>query len=150
MLEVTLCLHLSPRGPLTAKSGEQGKHQVWSALLFADSAKLLTKCGLPTILPSLIQVRIKILLDVYLLIWLHCILVIPLSHQESSEQGLLSSCGARASHCCGFSCCRAWAVGHVGSRSCSSWALEHKLSSCSSVAPLHVGSSQIKYRTCVS
>ena len=75
---------------------------------------------------------------------------LPLSHQGSSEQGLLSSCGARASHCCGFSCCRAWAVGHVGFRSCSSWALEHKLSSCSSVAPLHVGSSQIKYRTCVS
>ena len=28
-----------------------------------------------------------------------------------SEQGLLSSCGARASHCSGFSCCRAQAVG---------------------------------------
>ena len=27
------------------------------------------------------------------------------------EQGLLSSCGARASPCGGFSCCRAWALG---------------------------------------
>ena len=27
-----------------------------------------------------------------------------------SERGLLSSCGAQASHCCGFSC-RAWALG---------------------------------------
>ena len=28
-----------------------------------------------------------------------------------SEQGLLSGCGAQASHCTGFSCCRAGAVG---------------------------------------
>ena len=61
---------------------------------------------------------------------------LPLSHQGSSEQGLLSSCGARASHCCGFSCCRAWALGHVGFHSCSSWALEHKLSSCGTHALL--------------
>ena len=26
------------------------------------------------------------------------------------ERGLLSSCGARASHCSGFSCCRTWAL----------------------------------------
>ena len=25
--------------------------------------------------------------------------------------GLLSSCGAQASHCGGFSCCKAWALG---------------------------------------
>ena len=30
-------------------------------------------------------------------------------------QGLLSSCGARTSHCGGFSCCRALALGLVGS-----------------------------------
>ena len=38
---------------------------------------------------------------------------------SSGEQGLLSSCGVRASHCGGFSCCGAWAcssvAGHVGS-----------------------------------
>ena len=28
-----------------------------------------------------------------------------------SEQGLLSGCGAQVSHCGGFSCCRAWALG---------------------------------------
>ena len=27
------------------------------------------------------------------------------------ERGLLSSCGMRASHCSGFSCCRAWILG---------------------------------------
>ena len=30
------------------------------------------------------------------------------------EGGLLSSCSAWASHCAGFSCCRAWTLGHKG------------------------------------
>ena len=30
------------------------------------------------------------------------------------EWGLTSSCGVWASHCSGFSCCGAWALGHVG------------------------------------
>ena len=38
-------------------------------------------------------------------------------------------CGARASHCGGFSCCRAWALGHMGFSSCGLWALERGLSS---------------------
>ena len=49
------------------------------------------------------------------------------------EQGLLSNCGARASHCGGFSCCGAqllgtWASEDVawGLSSCGSWALEHE------------------------
>ena len=37
------------------------------------------------------------------------------------EQGLLSSCGAWASFCSGFSCWGAWALEHVGFSSCSSW-----------------------------
>ena len=31
------------------------------------------------------------------------------------EQGLLLTCSAQASLCGGFSCCGAWALGHVGS-----------------------------------
>ena len=49
--------------------------------------------------------------------------------------GLL--CGARASHCSGFSCCGARALGAWASvavacrlSSCGLWALEHGLSSC--------------------
>ena len=61
-----------------------------------------------------------------------------LGHFSScGKQGLLSSCGARASHRSGFSCCRAWAQGvwasvvaAPGLSSCSSWALEHRLTSC--------------------
>ena len=48
-----------------------------------------------------------------------------------------SSCGAHASHCGGFSCCGAWALGARASvvvacsvSSCGSWALECRLSSC--------------------
>ena len=37
------------------------------------------------------------------------------------EQGLLSSCSAQASHYCGFSCWRAWGLGH-GLSSRSAWA----------------------------
>ena len=33
-----------------------------------------------------------------------------------------SSCGAWASHCCGFSCCQAQALGHMGFSTCSTWA----------------------------
>ena len=48
-----------------------------------------------------------------------------------------SSCGARASHCGGFSCCGAQALGArdsvvvaCGLSSCVSRALEHRFSSC--------------------
>ena len=44
-------------------------------------------------------------------------------------QGLLSRCGAQASHCGGFSYCWAQALGHLGFN-CGSQALEHRLSSC--------------------
>ena len=53
------------------------------------------------------------------------------------EQGLLSNSGVRASHCCDFSFCGAWA-------------LEYKLSSCgvqALVAPQHVESPQIRNQT---
>ena len=50
-------------------------------------------------------------------------------------------CGTRASHCGGFSCCRAQALGAQASvvvvhrlSSCGSWAPEYRLSSCSTQA----------------
>ena len=57
----------------------------------------------------------------------------------------LSSCGAQASHCDGFSCCRGaqqWALGHVGFTSCSTQAQE--LWHTGLVAPQHVGPSQTR------
>ena len=47
-----------------------------------------------------------------------------------SKWGLLSSCGALASHCGGFSSCRVWALGEHGLSGCSSCALEYGLTSC--------------------
>ena len=55
----------------------------------------------------------------------------------AAVHGLFSSCGARASHCAGFSCggaqalgARASVVAAHGLSSCGSRALEHRLSSC--------------------
>ena len=54
-----------------------------------------------------------------------------------SKQKLLFRCSAQASHCSGFSCCGARALGKrasvvvaCGLSSCGSRALEHRLSSC--------------------
>ena len=49
------------------------------------------------------------------------------------QQGLLSSCGARASHCGGFFC-GARALEYVDFSSCSSQAQEHRLNSCGAQA----------------
>ena len=53
------------------------------------------------------------------------------------QAGATLRCGARASHCGGFSCCGAWALGVrasvvvvCGLSSCGLWALECRLSSC--------------------
>lgn len=46
--------------------------------------------------------------------------------------GLLPSVGARASHCCDFSCCAAPALGPTGFTNCSLWAPELGLRSCTS------------------
>ena len=43
-------------------------------------------------------------------------------------------CSVQASHCSGFSCWEAWALGCVGFSSCDSRGLEHRLSSCSTQA----------------
>ena len=60
--------------------------------------------------------------------------------------GATLCCGARASHCGGFSCCGAQAVGSWASvvaarrlRSCGSWALECRFSSCGAWAQLLCG-----------
>ena len=55
------------------------------------------------------------------------------------EQGRCSSCGARASHCGGFSCCRSWALGCTSFITCGM----------GFVALQHVESSQTRDPTCV-
>ena len=61
------------------------------------------------------------------------------------EWTLLSSCGAWASHCGGFSCWGAQAPGCMSFSSCGSWALEHRLTA--TVALRQVGSSLLRDET---
>ena len=68
------------------------------------------------------------------------------------DQGPLS-CGAWASHCGGFSRCRAWALGGWisvavahGLGSCDSWALEHRLSGCDAQAWLQADSLPLSHQ----
>ena len=70
----------------------------------------------------------------------HCC---SLAFSSCGERGLLYRCGAWASHCGGFSCCGAQALGTWASvvsarglSSCGSQALEHRLSSCGAWAYL--------------
>ena len=62
-----------------------------------------------------------------------------------SEQGLLSSCGARASHCAGSSGCRAQALEYESFHSCGTWA--QQLWRAGTVALRHIGSSWTRDRT---
>ena len=65
------------------------------------------------------------------------------------EQRLLSNCNAQASHCGGFSCCGAWALGCAGFGSSSSrlQGVGSELWHSGLVAPSHVGSSRTTDQT---
>ena len=58
--------------------------------------------------------------------WLCWVFVAARAFSSCGEQGLLSSCGAQASHCSELSCCRARAPGRMAFSSCSSQALERR------------------------
>ena len=101
---------------------------------------------------------LKILLFIYFgLCW---VFIDARAFSSCGKWGLLSSCGAWASHCGGFSGCGARFLGCVSFRNCSSWAQQLRLMApraraqqlwCSGLAaPRHVGSSRSRDRTCVS
>ena len=89
--------------------------------------------------------------------WLGWVFIAPRAFSSCSKWGLLSSCGAWAFHCAGFSCYRAQALGMRASvvvthglRSFSLQAPEHRLWPRSVVALWQVGSSRISDQTHVS
>ena len=92
--------------------------------------------------------------------WLHWVFVaVCRLFSSCSEQELLSSWGAKASHCGGFSCCRAGTLGQADSvvvecmlSSCSSWAPKLRLNSYNTglVAPRLVGFPWTRDRTLIS
>ena len=75
--------------------------------------------------------------------WLLWVFVAACGLSLVAASGATLPCGAWASHCGGFSCCKAWALGvwasvvvARGLSRCGSWALEHWLSSCGAQASL--------------
>ena len=84
-------------------------------------------------LPKLLKKMSAIYLFIafYSVLGLCCCMGFPV---VSSEQGILFSCGKQASHCGGFSYCRAWALGHTGFGNCGFEALDRGLISCGTSA----------------
>ena len=81
----------------------------------------------------------------YLFIFLGCVgsSLLRAGFLQLRQAGATLHCGARASHCGGFSCCGAQALGTRASvvvarglSSCGSQALEHRVSSCGAWAQL--------------
>ena len=73
----------------------------------------------------------RILKKLFVYLWLRWVFADECRlFSDCSEQGLLSSCGAQASHCSGFCCCRAQALWHTGFSSCSTWVQLLWLPSC--------------------
>ena len=73
----------------------------------------------------------------FIYFWLHWVFVAACGLSLVVESGAALHCGVRASHCGGFSCCGARALGTrasvvvaCGLRSCGSQALERRVSSC--------------------
>ena len=69
-------------------------------------------------------------LSIYLLIGCAGSSLLRELFSNCGEWRLLSSCGARAPHCSGFSCHRAQALECVGSAVLVPWALGHQLNGC--------------------
>ena len=71
---------------------------------------------------SLLYNEIDFLKILFIYFWLCWVFIAVRAFPSYGEQGLLSSCGPRASHHCGFSGCKAQALGHSGFSSCGSQA----------------------------
>ena len=63
-----------------------------------------------------------IIIIIFFYFWLCCVFVVVWAFLSCGELGLLSSCGAWASHCSDFSCWRAQSLGGEGLSSCDTWA----------------------------
>ena len=141
-----------------ATKQSNSENYLWVSSAFKVShiwpLSLLSKCELLTPLNT----------DFYLFIYLGCdsLCCRPGALLQLQPAGAPLPCGGWASHCGGFSRCRAQAVGHTGFGSCSTGAKKlelpgsraPRLGSAATVAPglfavLHVGSSWTRDRTCV-
>ena len=95
--------------------------------------------------PRLCAKHFHIYLFIYLILFFDCIVssLLHVGFLQLRQVGATLCCSVWASHCGGFSCCRARALGARASvvvahglSSCGSRALEHRLSSCGAQAQL--------------
>ena len=87
------------------------------------------------------NIYLFIFINLFIYLWLRWVFVDGSGLSLVAASGATLPCGARASHCGGFSCCEAQALGArasvvvpFGLSSCGSQALERRLSSCGSRA----------------
>ena len=124
-----------------------------SSLYWSDTCLLRTHCEIHSVLH--IHILLFLLKNfIYLFFIFDCAGSLLLCGLFSSfdERELLSNCDTQASHCGGFSCWGARALGSTGFSSCGS--VSRAQAQClwcrGLVAPRHVGSSRPRDRTCVS
>ena len=79
----------------------------------------------------LIKKKKNVLFIYFWLCWVFTAAARAFSLQKA---GATLGCGVQASHCGGFPCCRAQALGRACFRGCSSRALGHRLNSCGAPA----------------
>ena len=87
-----------------------------------------TRCGLPQVIEkdrvalSIFEGLHPLFLNICLFLTVLGLPCFVLAFSVCGQQGELLSCSVRASHCGGFSCCRAQFIGNVGFSSCCMWA----------------------------
>ena len=94
--------------------------QFLSSLLYNFQCTYLSSTWLHIFLTILLFLMLLLL---YIILFIFdCIgsSLLPRLFSSCREWGLLSSCGAWASHCGGLSCCVTWVLGLAGFSSCSS------------------------------
>ena len=97
------------------------------------------------------------LFSLFIYFWLYWVFVAARGLSLVATRGGYSSLRCVGSHCSGFSCCRAWAVGHSDFSSCGTqtqqlWVVGSRVQAqqlwqMGLVAPWHVGSSQTRDQT---
>ena len=90
---------------------------VYLTWFFLKSVRFLIGLILLFSIPSSFK---KIFVTFYF--WLCWVFVVACGLSLVVVSGGDSGCGVRASHCRGFSCCTAWALGRTGFSSCATWA----------------------------
>ena len=95
---------------------------ILSILLLCHPLGSLLEMQNPRFHPKLSEAEFTIYKKIYLSVFGHAgSSLLPAAFSRCGEWLAVLCCGAQASHCCGFSLCRAWGSRHMGFSSCSVW-----------------------------